>query len=441
VESYCYTAIATVNWWDSMKGQFHNVHHASQKCWVEIKLDSINAYDMEVDERAPSGFQKKPLSMPLLSVVLDIDKPVADTHSANVDLTLSGKFREQSHLSRRLLRSNPRDESILLSFRLNSKNERDKLFIAVAHVWRQGQAIRNQTARIAPRVTGTQSYEQQQDDLARKQKTSRIKGFFGRGSKGSKSFRKTNTRSGSTVGNTDASYRTDSSLRRGYRKVKNVFGKSNNIDVERSSVISKSQGGRYPAASSSPEDAFFKTIDSSKENPIRNTFSCQVYCIRNNEKRSMGDAVLYVLSPPTVNGEIVNINGPAGRHNGQALRIALSTQTHIIEDCVLPPSAFTHVNKGINIQVYEEKDGGNVIATGGVGSAKTHTYFIRVSLSTPNYYICIESNITQHSSATKARETLPTRSSPATGDLAQGLDQQLQTNYDPQQMRNENQEM
>ena len=251
------------------------------------------------------------------------------------------------------------------------------MFVAVAHVWRQGKSIREQTARQPTRVTGTQSYEQQQDDLARKQpKSNRFRGLFGRGSRGSKSFRKTNTRSGSTVGNTDASYKTDSSLRRGVRMVKNAFGKSN-FDVERSSVISKSRGGQY--TSSSPDDAFFKTIDTTTENPIRNTFPCQVYCIRDNEKRAIGDAILYVLSPITIDGEIININGPAGRHDGQALRVALSTPTYIIEDRVLPPSAFTHVNKGINIQIYEDKDGGNVIATGGVGSTKTITYFIRVS--------------------------------------------------------------
>ena len=111
VEDFCYTAVAVVNWWDSGKGQFHNVHQFGQKCWVEIKLDSINAYEMIPDERSPSGFQKKLLAMPLLSVVLDIDKSVAEGNLANVDLTLSGKFRGESHLGRRLLREIPKDHS------------------------------------------------------------------------------------------------------------------------------------------------------------------------------------------------------------------------------------------------------------------------------------------------------------------------------------------
>jgi hypothetical protein len=421
----CYTFVAKVSRWAA--AEYVDLH--PQECIVEVQPGKISAYEMATAAPdAPRLQRKKPDADPIVSLQLTPAVVVQSTNAWDVGV----RSRPCADSRFRPATSRGRPEAMVY-VRFHSAHPAAREALQARVCW----AMANNPTYLAlerarPKVTEAERFDAQNPGAAARREGG-VRSWWS-GSRRASSFRNTrHTRSGSTVGNTEATYRSSgaSSLRRGVRE---LLARAGRFDIERSAIFSKRGGGRgtwssgqrtrsldgegeddgYRAggagAGAGEDDAFSRRNPAALQHTVRSA-RCRLLAVEDTARRGrvprdVGRVTLHVLhvtssAPPppspgaggssgaasaatTLSGSSgggnhpVAVTGPRGIHSGRGLRVVLANRAEVLLDTVLPPSSFARSARGIAVHVFAEKtsDGGGVVARGGVGTMRREVLFL-----------------------------------------------------------------
>lgn len=376
------TILATVSTWNS--SEYQPIHDG--ECLVEISPGKISAYETVADLTAPIGYQtrKKPYSKPVVALTLT-PHVVLQVLNAN-DILISSIPTWDS-------RFQPQRGQKLAKVRFHTRYATHRQhMIKPLQIAMHNNPIYQRLERDRPRETAAELFDKQNPgDAARYEKG---RSWFG-GSRKSGSFRKSNTGAGSTVGNTEYSHRTTSSLRNGLQA---LLQRTSNFNIDKSTIFRRSGDGqtsgrdREETGSTAPRDVFARTRPEEMNQVVRSIHCSVIRYDRipggSRQPRRLGKVTLHLLHAArgpqgAVNGHL----GPEGIHSGEGHRLVVANENSIILDRVLPPSCFVMDSRGIMVHVFDEKDGGKVTATGGVGTLVQDLYCL-TSVSFLNRCLC-----------------------------------------------------
>lgn len=364
------TTIAGVSRWHN--GEYVNLH--PKECLIEVTPGRIAAFEA-VPELTYPNIAKKPNTDPIVSLHLTPGILVQVTNVCDI-----------------MVRSKPCNDSqfvlkhgggVHIRFHTRHPSVREGLQDAVGRAMATNPTFLA-LERARPRPTQAEIFDEQNPGSAPRQ-TSRS--WWG-GSRKTGSFRKANTRSGSTVGNTENTYRTTSSLK---RSINHILGKATGFNIEKSAIFSKTRGkssgensrsidGDAPASPPPPADAFALESPNDLQHTVR-TAQCRVISMEKNQRsrtaKNKGRATLRILhAPRKPTGSVFGITGPDGIHEGTGVRVVLANREGVMLDQVLPPSCFNKTPKGITIHIFSEGADGGVRDKGGVGTWAVQEMFL-----------------------------------------------------------------
>jgi hypothetical protein len=360
--------VAFASYWSNDLADYVNLHPAKEKSWMEAKKSQIIIYDALTDER--NTVRKRPNTRALIALSMNQDCIISK--GTVLDVTIQGPLDGDTEMSRKLNSIGHEGSHVLIMLRLPTKEAADEIFLELSLLKTNGPVRRHEIGA---------NFSKQQD-IIQKEAT----GWFRRITRTKQSFRKpeARTRSGSTVGNTDRSYKSTSSIKHMITTLAGKAGYKYNLD--KSTVISMTEGGSPTVADALPNDVFWVSLSQEERSTMKNKFRCLLYR-HTPVAREFGEVSLYLLDPRrTELGEPIDVNGPPGLHHGSAVRAVLCNRTQIFVDKVLPPASINTTPRGINIQVYENA-ADEIAATGGVGNVKKTLYFIQVNTTIYSFSI------------------------------------------------------
>jgi hypothetical protein len=360
-----FTTLAGISRWQ-MGGDYVNLHH--KECLIEVSPGKIAAYETVPDLVYPN-ITKLPDRDPVIA--LHLTPGILLQVTSACDIIIRSKPTHDSHFQVK------HGGGVYIRFHTRHPSVREALQDHVSHAMTTNPTFLA-LERARPKETEAERFDRQNPGH---KATAGGKSWWG-GSRRTSSFRKANTRSGSTVGNTENTYRTTSSLK---RSINHILTKATGFNIEKSAIFSKSRGkessgahtrsndgdGSPSQAPPPPRDAFARDFPHELQHTLR-TAQCRVIqmekSLRSRNPRNMGRATLHVLHPPRKpTGSVAGITGPDGIHEGSGVRVVLANRESILLDQVLPPSCFYATPKGITMHVFSEENGG-VRERGGVGT-------------------------------------------------------------------------
>jgi hypothetical protein len=439
----CYTFVAKVSRWGA--GEYVDLH--PHECIIEVQPGRISAHEMAPAlPDAPRLQRKKPDVDPIVALQLTPAVVVQSTNAWDVGVRsrpcADSQFRAPPPPPVRGKRGArqqqaPPEQCVYVRFHSAHPAVREALQARVC--WAMAH---NPTylalERARPRVTEAERFDAQNPGAAARQ--GGVRSWWS-GSRRASSFRNTrHTRSGSTVGNTEATYRSSgSSLRRG---VRGLLARAGRFDIERSAIFSKKGRGTWSSGQrtrsldgegdgddgyragaggagggSGEEDAFARRNPAALQHTVRSA-RCRLLAVEDTARRGRvprdaGRVTLHILHPPTSSGpppppspganngnnggtapaapttlsgssgggsrgpDPAAVTGPRGIHSGRGLRVVLANRVEVLLDTVLPPSSFARSARGIAVHVFAEKSGDGVIAArGGVGTIRREVLFL-----------------------------------------------------------------
>lgn len=441
----CYTFIAKVSRWGA--GEYVDLH--PHECIVEVQPGKISAYETcTAAPDAPRLQRKKPGADPVVSLQLTPAVVVQSTNAWDVGVRsrpcADSRFRAPAGPSpaRRARRGAAAAAApeLCVYVRFHSAHPAAREALQARVCW----AMANNPTYLAlerarPRVTEAERFDAQNPGAAARSGGG-VRSWWS-GSRRASSFRNTrHTRSGSTVGNTEATYWSSggSSLRRG---VRGLLARAGRFDIERSAVFSKRGRGTWSSgqrtrsldgegeprdgggggdgrgaggAAGGDDDAFARRDPAALQHTVRSA-RCRLLAVEDTARRGRvprdaGRVTLHILhttAPPpspgaagpgggggasaatttTLSGssggtrgpDPAAVTGPRGIHSGRGLRVVLANRAEVLLDTVLPPSSFARSARGIAVHVFAEKSGeggGVVAARGGVGTIRREVLFL-----------------------------------------------------------------
>jgi hypothetical protein len=354
------STLAGISMWKAQTGEYVDLHPT--ECFIEVGPGKISAYEMITAVNSPTGFpnMKKPNSKPVAALHLTPRVIIQSLNACDIlissEPTWDSKF--QTH-------GGPKVAKV----RFHTRYATHRLAL-IEHIHRamHTNPIHMALERARPKETEAEIFDRQNPGA---EPAKEGRSWWG-GSRRSNSFRKTHTRSGSTVGNTEHSGRTTSSIRRGLNQLLN---KTTAFNIDKSTIFKKSgdssgQGG--DADADAPRDHFSRTQPHALQHTVRSA-RCRVVQWEKTKRamvpKDLGKVTLHVLHPPRdQHGGTAGVDGPEGIHSGKGLRVVLANVSTTLLDRVLPPSSFSLDPRGIIVHIWAEKAGGEVASTGGVGT-------------------------------------------------------------------------
>ena len=431
----CYTFVAKVSRWGA--GEYVDLH--PHECIVEVQPGKISAYEMSTAAPdAPRLQRKKPDADPVVSLQLTPAVVVQSTNAWDVGVRsrpcADSRFRAPAAPSRARGKRAAAAPEPCVYVRFHSAHPTAREALQARVCW----AMANNPTYLAlerarPRVTEAERFDAQNPGAAARDGGG-VRSWWS-GSRRASSFRNTrHTRSGSTVGNTEATYRSSgaSSLRRG---VRGLLARAGRFDIEKSAIFSKHGRGTWSSgqrtrsldgegeddghrAGGGDEDAFARRNPAALQHTVRSA-RCRLLAVEDTARRGRvprdaGRVTLHILhtapsapAPPPSPGAAAGpgaagasaattalsgssggtrgpdpaaaVTGPRGIHSGRGLRVVLANRAEVLLDTVLPPSSFARSARGIAVHVFAEKagDGGGVVAArGGVGTIRREVLFL-----------------------------------------------------------------
>jgi hypothetical protein len=363
-----FTTLAGISQWKN--GEYVNLH--SKECLVEVSPGKIAAFETVVSN-LPPNIAKMPNTDPIVALHLTPGILVQITNVCDIMVRSKPIYDSQFQVKH--------GGGIHIRFHTRHPSVREAL---QDHIGRA--MVTNPTYRALERARPRETEAERFDKQNPGSRPGTGRGWWS-GSRRTSSFRKAQTRSGSTVGNTERTYRTTSSLK---RSINQILTKATGFNIEKSAIFSKTRGssgdsrsidgdGDPSLAPPPPSDAFARDFPHELQHTLR-TAQCRVVkmekSLRSRTPRNMGRATLHILHPPRKpTGSVAGVAGPEGMHEGSAVRVVLANRESVLLDQVLPPGCFYHTPRGITMHVFSEGEGG-VRDRGGVGTFAVQEIFL-----------------------------------------------------------------
>jgi hypothetical protein len=368
-QSIFFTTLAGISQWKN--GEYVNLH--GKECLVEVSAGKVAAYETSPSSHPPH-ITKLPNADPIIALHLTPGILVQITNVCDIMVRSKPTYDSQLQLKH--------GGGMHVRFHTRSPAIREALQDSI------GRAMASNPTYIALERARPRETEAERFDRQNQGSNARAGGKSWWGGSRQSSFRKAQTRSGSTVGNTERTYRTTSSLK---RSINQILTKATGFNIEKSAIFSKTRGssgvdsrsvdgdGNPSLAPPPPSDAFARDFPHELQHTLR-TAQCRVVkmekSMRSRTSRNMGRATLHILHPPRKpTGSVAGVAGPEGMHEGNAVRVVLANRESVLMDQVLPPSCFYHTPRGITMHVFSEGEGG-VRERGGVGTWAVQEVFL-----------------------------------------------------------------